>query len=100
VTAFSKTRLNHKGLNQVIKKVGGATVVFVMAETYCNDRLCWCIVMVCEPVVVLPLFQVFSTDMLPQMLQNLPVVMLVNHLAWRNKFLMPFQSKKAFGGSA
>jgi hypothetical protein len=44
--------------------------------------------MVNESVLIMSSFQTFLTDLLPQMLQNLPVVMLVNRLAWRNKFLM------------
>jgi len=37
--------------------------------------------MVNKPVLVPPLFWMFSTDLLPE-------VMLINHLAWRNKLLM------------
>jgi hypothetical protein len=44
--------------------------------------------MVNESVLIMSSFQTFLTDLLPQMLQNLPVVMLINRLAWRNKFLM------------
>jgi hypothetical protein len=43
--------------------------------------------MVNEPVLVLPLFWMFSVDLLLQMLQNLLVITLLNRLAWRNKFL-------------
>jgi len=33
-------------------------------------------------------FWAFSMDLLPQTLQNLPVAMQFNRLAWRNKFVM------------
>lgn len=47
------------------------------------------IVKLYQPVLVLLSFRMFSVDVLPQMLLNLPVViMLVNCLAWRSKFLM------------
>jgi hypothetical protein len=44
--------------------------------------------MVNEPVLILPWFRMFLADLLRQTLQNLPAVMLVNCLAWRNKFLL------------
>jgi hypothetical protein len=48
--------------------------------------MCQGIVVVSGPgfAIILDVF----ADLLPETLQNLLVVMLVNHLAWRNKFLM------------
>jgi hypothetical protein len=41
-----------------------------------------------QPALVLQSFRMFSVDPLPRMLLNLPVVIiLVNCLAWRSKFL-------------
>jgi hypothetical protein len=42
-------------------------------------------VMVNKLVLALPLFPRFLADLLPQMFLNLPIAMLVNHLAWRTK---------------
>lgn len=60
-----------------------------MAKNFCTDKaeVPWCIVMANESVLVPPSFHTFSADLLPHTLQNL-VVMLVNRLVWRNKFLM------------
>jgi hypothetical protein len=64
------------------------TVMFLGAKNCCpGSSMCWCIVIVNEPVLVTPSFQTFSVDLRPQTLQNLLVVMLVNCLAWRNMFL-------------
>jgi len=41
-----------------------------------------------QPVLVPPSFWTFSADLLPQMFQNLQVVILVHHLPWGNKFLV------------
>jgi len=44
--------------------------------------------MVNQPVVVLPSFQTFSADLVPETLHNLLVEMLVNNLAWINRRLL------------
>ena len=41
-----------------------------------------------KPILAPSSFWMFLVDLLSQMLQNLPSVMLVNILAWRGKFLM------------
>ena len=66
----------------------------LVGKNSCTDGVCWCVVVVYEPFVVLPLFQPFLVELLPHILQNLPVVMLVIHLAWRNKFFMLFCTQK------
>lgn len=44
-------------------------------------------VMLHQPVLVLPLFWVCLAELVPQIFQNLPVLMLVNHLVWKNKLM-------------
>jgi hypothetical protein len=44
--------------------------------------------MVNEGALVLPLFQMFLADLCPQVLQKLPIIIVVNRLAWRNIFLI------------
>jgi hypothetical protein len=55
--------------------------MFLVAKDCCTDKA------VCIGGLP-PLLLTFSAHLLPQTLQKLPVVMLVNHLAWRNKFPM------------
>jgi hypothetical protein len=68
----------------------GTTNVFLSAEIYCTDgAVCVsALLMINHPFLILLWFWAFSTDLLPQTLQNLPVAMQFNRLAWRNKFLM------------
>jgi len=65
----------------------------LVGKNSCTDGGCWCVVVVYEPVVVLPLFQPFLVELVPQILQNLPIIMLVIPLAWRNTFFMLLHSK-------
>jgi hypothetical protein len=53
-----------------------------------TQTVCHYIVTANQPVLVLPSRQMFSAGLPPLTLQALPVVMVVNCLAWWNKFLM------------
>lgn len=68
----------------------GTTNVFLSAEICCTDEaVCVsALLMVNQPFLILLSFRAFSMDLLGQTLQNLPVAMQFNRLAWRNKFLM------------
>jgi hypothetical protein len=49
--------------------------------------MCWCIVTMEQLILVLPVW-IFSTDLIPQMLQNHAVVMLFYSLLWSKNILM------------
>jgi hypothetical protein len=90
VILFLETRRNHKGPNQANKEDGRPQTCCLLAKTllHCQNSVCQHIVIVNECVLVTPLFWIFSVDSLPQTLQNLPVLRLVNRFTWRNKFLL------------
>ena len=52
-----------------------------------QSNMCWCIVALEQLILVLPVWT-FSADLIPQMLQNHPVVMLFYSLSWRKNILM------------
>jgi hypothetical protein len=62
---------------------------------FCTDQAMRYIIVVNQPVLVPPSFQMFSADSLPQRLQTLPVAILLIRLARMNKRLtnMIFRSK-------
>lgn len=68
----------------------GTTNVFLSVEIYCTGgAVCVsALLMVNQPFLIVLSFWAFSMDLLPQTLQNLPVAMQFNRLAWRNKFVM------------
>lgn len=68
----------------------GTTNVFLSAEICCIDgAVCVsALLMVNQPFLIVLSFRAFSMDLFAHTLQNFPVTMQFNHLAWRNKFLM------------
>jgi hypothetical protein len=87
--SFSETRRSRKGSNQVSREAGDHSHAFSCQKLlHWQSRLSQCTVMVNQPILVPLLFLTFLADLLPQTYQNLLVAMLVNHLAWRNKFLI------------
>jgi hypothetical protein len=52
-----------------------------------QSSMCWYIVTLEQLILVLPVWT-FSADLIPQMLQNCPVVMLFYSLLWRKNILM------------
>jgi hypothetical protein len=68
----------------------GVTAMFLAAKDCCCEQssVHQLIVIVNESALVPPSFRTFSADLLPQTMLNLPVVLLVNCLAQKNKFLL------------
>lgn len=52
-----------------------------------QSSICWCIVTLEQLILVLPVWM-FSADLIPQMMQNHPVVMLFYSFLWRKNILM------------
>jgi hypothetical protein len=87
--SFSETRRNHKGPNRRDWRVGDHSHIFSGRKfLHWQISVCRRIVRVKEPDLVSPSLRKFSADVLPQTLPNFMAIMLVNRLAWRNKFLM------------
>jgi hypothetical protein len=80
-TSFFGTRRSHSGHVRWVGSVGSHSHIFSDQKLlHSPSHVCWHSVKVSQPFVVVPPFQIYSADLLPETLQNLMGEMLVSQL--------------------